>query len=121
MDQYQMIDGLFVYQINEIISPAHFEESYSEIELKEYTPNFISLSTKNGGNLILNEISYPGWVTIVDGQRVKNESYGIFRSIKLSDEPHNIEFKFKPLSVFIGGIIQVLSMLFYLIITIRKV
>ena len=117
---FQKVDNLFIYIINENPSIAHFEDGNKEIKLMEYSPNRISLSTNNGGKLILSEIYYPGWTAKVDGEEVKIESSGIFRSVYLSERPHYVEFIFKPVAVLTGGFVQIISMLLFLILVVRK-
>jgi len=99
---------------------AHFEDGNNEIQLVDYSPNRISLSTNNGGKLILSEIYYPGWIAKVDGEEVKIESSGIFRSVSLSERPHFVEFIYKPVAVLTGGLVQIISMLLFLLLVIRK-
>ena len=80
----------------------------SDVQLDIFFPNDILVSTSNeAGDLILSEISYPGWQAWVDGVKKPIEEYkGIFRKIELNKGAHQIIFKYQPTSLFFGLIIS---------------
>jgi len=51
----------------------------------------------------LSELDYPGWQARVDGQRVPiGRDQGLLRSIELPAGPHDVQFVFRPWSVYAG-------------------
>jgi hypothetical protein len=62
------------------------------------------------GWLVLGEWVYPGWKVWVDGEKreIYHADYGL-RAVPLSTGPHRVEFRFRPLSVYLGGGISVLT------------
>lgn len=60
----------------------------------------------------LSALSYPGWQAWVDGERVEIEKVdALFSGLKLEEGEHEIVFKFRPISVYMGvglGIIGII-------------
>jgi len=61
------------------------------------------------GWLVLGEWFYPGWRVWVDGARtdIYRADYGL-RAVPLPPGPHRVEFRYRPLSVYLGGGISLL-------------
>ncbi len=73
------------------------------VVITEYSPNRIELIASGPGNLVLSEISYPGWVASVDGERTPiKDARDIFRAIPLTEGEHQIVVSYLPLSVYLG-------------------
>lgn len=72
-------------------------------------PNQITIEASGPGVLILSEVDYPGWMVFVDGSSSKLERREIFRSVLLEEGSHQIEFVFRPLSVYVGLSISIIT------------
>ncbi len=82
---------------------AKIGKELTPIEIFEWTPNQIMLRAEGPGLLVLSEIAYPGWITMVDGQTVEMlEPLGLLRAVELSPGEHFVRFSYRPLSVFLG-------------------
>ncbi|MDH5506802.1 MAG: YfhO family protein [Anaerolineae bacterium] len=81
-------------------------------QLDLWTPNRIVVSSLGPGRLLLSELAYPGWRARVDGQPVEiiTTGHGL-RSVELAPGPHQIEFVFHPVSLYLGLAISVLTLL----------
>lgn len=78
-------------------------DQLSTPEILRWDPNQIKLKAKGPGTLVLSEIAYPGWQVFVDGQRSKpGTHYNLLRGVSLDSGFHNIEFRYRPLSLTIG-------------------
>jgi len=81
----------------------------------EKEPNLIHLEVDGPGRLVLSEIYYPGWVAYVDGIRQDIEpAYDVLRSISLVDGTHDIYFKFRPISIYVGLILAAFGWIYTL-------
>lgn len=84
------------------------------VSFKQWTPNRITLTAEGPGRLVLSELMYPGWIASVDGHQVVIESYQeVLRSIQLEEGEHEVIFEFRPLSVYFGLMICLLTIAFF--------
>ncbi len=118
-------DGRFVYEINPFwawVKTPNSEEAVDEekIELTTYSPNRIEFNIQQQGLLTISEIYYPGWKVFVNGEEQKIKQDGIFRSIDLDERYNKIEMVFRPISVFAGLGIEVITWSLIVILLIRK-
>jgi len=75
-----------------------------------WSPNRIVLSVDGPGMLVLSEISYPGWVVQVDGEKAEMQLVeGLFRGVRVSQGNHQVEFKFQPLTVYVGWALSLMT------------
>lgn len=124
--EYEIINDKYVYQIDSVLKPANFENSESEIELIEYSPNRIQVKTDQGGRLYFKEIYYPGWKAFVNGSMTEVGKSEIFRFIELPDGENIVELRFIPdyLKSITGIHVLCLSFVFVLLflelINVRK-
>ena len=107
-------DHLFMYENKYLSERAWVEESPKSseefqgifdgnINELDLTPNRIEILAQGPGRLVLSEVQYPGWKVDVDGNRQPIElAYGLLRSVNLSEGDHEVEFYFRPLTVYIG-------------------
>ncbi len=87
------------------------------VEKIKRTANRINIVAEGPGRLVLSEISYPGWKVEIDGKPAEIESaHEILQAVTLEHGQHNIEFVFSPASVFIGGAISLIALVFCIII-----
>ncbi|MCH7480410.1 MAG: YfhO family protein [Chloroflexi bacterium] len=111
-----------VYEIPNEVGYAHVNNSDSlGVETLAWSPNRIEFSAEGPGTFILAEIPYPGWRAYVDGQRVEIMSVeGVNRSIELEDGLHTITFVFKPISLFIGLGLSIITVTGLIIVSRRN-
>jgi hypothetical protein len=91
-------------------------------EILSRTPNRIVVQAQGSGELVLSEVMYPGWRSWVDGVQTDIRTYeGILRSVHLSGEGiHRIDFKFRPVSLYLGLTLCGLAALFCLVYSLRS-
>lgn len=84
------------------------------------TPNRIELRATGPGLLVLSENAYPGWVATIDGfaSRVESTPDGM-RSVVLPSGEHEVQFDFRPWSVYSGAAISLLAALTLAILWLR--
>jgi hypothetical protein len=72
----------------------------------------VEVSTTSPGLLIVSEQYYPGWNAYVNGKPTQVYAVdGILRGIFLEAGDYVVEFKYRPLSFVIGGILSAISLL----------
>jgi hypothetical protein len=84
-------------------------------EISRWTPNHVDLRANGPGLLVLSEIDYPGWRVFVDGNaRELEAAEGLLRAVRLDEGAHEVEFVYRPVSVYVGlglGLIGLLLVL----------
>jgi hypothetical protein len=76
----------------------------------------VQVNTKAPGLLVVSEQYYPGWKAYDNGKEVSIYAVdGILRGIYLVPGIHIVQFKYRPLSFMIGGIISIISLLITII------
>jgi hypothetical protein len=62
------------------------------------------------GWLILRDLHYPGWKALVDGRPVPlYAADGVFRAVRLEAGSHEVAFRYRPISLFLGVILTLLT------------
>jgi len=75
----------------------------SAVQAITVQPNDITIQAEGPGELVLSEVSYPGWVVRVDGEPSSVLEIGsILRGVELPAGKHGVRFVYRPRSVFIG-------------------
>ncbi len=81
------------------------ENSIYHINLLEYNNNNFKLdvTTNQDGILVTSETWYPGWNVFIDGKKqdILQVNY-CFKGVMVSEGTHIIEFKYEPISFFVG-------------------
>ena len=55
---------------------------------------------------------YPGWQAFIDGEKTQIfQANYLFQAIQVPAGSHEVVFKFRPLSFFIGAIVSLLTLL----------
>ncbi len=55
------------------------------------------------GVVVFSEVDYPGWVLIANGERVKTlRAFGLLRAVALPAGEWELEWRFRPVSVYVG-------------------
>jgi len=78
------------------------------------TANTVGLSARPScrGMLIVSDTWYPGWSAAVDGRNVPvYQAYSALRGVVLEAGPHHIEFRYRPASALIGGLMSMIGIL----------
>lgn len=95
--------------------------SNHKIEVTKYEAEKVTISatTSKEGLLVLSDAYYPGWHAYIDGIEVPiyRANY-IMRAISLPKGNHDIEFRYEPLSVFLGLIISFTTLIIMGIISV---
>jgi hypothetical protein len=120
-------NDLYIYG-NENVRPRAWIEASGQndnvpasVEITSRNPNNIHLVANGPGTLVISEIYYPGWQVTVDGKRDEIDlSNEILSSVHLDEGEHIIEYRFRPLSVYVGLMISILGWMIATYITIRK-
>ncbi|MBI4890120.1 MAG: hypothetical protein HY821_05795 [Acidobacteria bacterium] len=76
------------------------------VAILSYAPNRVRLQAdmKCRGLVILADTDFPGWQAAVDGQPAKIVPvYGALRGVVASAGRHEIDFRYRPQSVYVGG------------------
>lgn len=82
--------------------PSSVDAIHSISEIK-VNPNRIEVSAAGPGELVLSEIAYHGWKVSVDGKPAMMDTIdGIFRGVHLSRGTHQVQFVYRPVSLYIG-------------------
>jgi len=122
------IDGVYFYRNVEVRPRAWIEadsegeeHDWRDVESIEWSPNLISIETQGYGQLVLSELSYPGWVATIDGKEVEITPYeGILRSVLLEGGASIVEFNYHPWTVFVGLRITLFTLIILAIIWWRR-
>jgi hypothetical protein len=121
-------EDLYIYE-NQDARPRAWVEGVSddhapdwrEVESIEWSPNRITVTAQGPGKLILSELDYPGWIATINGSDADIKLYeGLLRSISLDEGVHVVEFRYRPLTVFMGLGITALTLLVLAFIWWRK-
>jgi len=89
--------------------PAGSSSNWLPVESLSWTPNRIEIIAQGPGELVLSEISYPGWQATVDGDPVQILApYSILRGVTLPEGEHQVVFGFVPWP-FYGGLILTMA------------
>ncbi len=68
-----------------------------------WTPNRVVVTAEGPGTLVLSEIMYPGWFARVDGRWTGVQTaHSLLRAVPLEAGVHQVEFLFRPASVYWG-------------------
>ena len=75
------------------------------------------LTTSSPGLLVITDLHYPGWIAESEGRRLPIlRADGWFRAVALPAGTHRVSFRYRPLSVYVGGGISVATLLAMLVL-----
>jgi O-antigen/teichoic acid export membrane protein len=64
-----------------------------------------------GGVLVLGDVFFPGWAATVDGAEAPLlRANGLLRAVVVGPGEHTVEFRYRPLSVRVGGLLTAISL-----------
>jgi hypothetical protein len=101
-------------------------ESFRPATIQDYQPNRVVLSTDGDapGWLVLTDIWYPGWLSMVDGEPAQvNRANYLFRAVRVPAGRHEVVFHFEPPSyrrgivISAGAVILVALLLLWFIVS----
>jgi len=75
-------------------------------EITSYGPHHVRVRADSvrGGRLVLTELAYPGWQVTVDGELVPSPpTAGMFRAVDLSAGRYEVDWSYRPRSVYWGA------------------
>jgi hypothetical protein len=82
------------------------------VKIIDYLPEHVRIEANSStpGYLVLTDTYYPGWNAYVDGNKtdIQRANYA-FRSVLLDEGDHIVEFKYEPMSLYIGILVTVSS------------
>ena len=82
--------------------PATEPES---VRITHFSPHRLTADVELSapGVVVFSEIDYPGWVAYANGERVENlRAFGLLRAVALPAGAWDLEWRFRPLTVYIG-------------------
>lgn len=89
----------------------------SNVTVVDYQPMDVRIqaNTSSPGFLVLTDTYYPGWNAYVNGKKVDilRTDYA-FRSVQLDAGANVVEFKYEPMSFYVGALISAVSLLILL-------
>jgi hypothetical protein len=75
------------------------------VRVTEFGPRLVraEVELSSPGVVVFSEIAYPGWRLYVDGEPAPSlRAFGVLRAAALPTGYHEIEWRFRPLSVYVG-------------------
>jgi hypothetical protein len=69
-----------------------------------HTANSLSTNAQGPGMLVFSEVSYPGWIAYVDGQKQEIRLVGeLLRGVSLMPGEHSVEMVYRPAYLYVGA------------------
>lgn len=85
------------------------------VRITNYQPEHVSLSVQaqSDAYVLLTDTWYPGWVARVDGVEtaIQRGDY-IFRVVRVNAGTHEIEFEYRPTTLYVGAVISLVVLIF---------
>jgi hypothetical protein len=84
-----------------------------DVRVSRYTSSEVIIDAQMAcrGLLILADVWYPGWTAKIDGQSTQiHEVDGCIRGVVVPAGKHRIEMRYRPISVYAGAVLSVLSL-----------
>ena len=96
--------------------PPSLENCTAEepVQVLRHVPNRVTLRASLGcrGMVILTDMYFPGWKATIDGRPAPvYEAYALVRGVVVEKGMHDIEFRYAPASILVGGILSALALL----------
>jgi hypothetical protein len=111
-------EGAYVYRNVDARPRAWVQPSMNDgavwtpVDRIERSIDVLRVRATGPGTLVTSELAYPGWRATVDGSQATVETvFGILRGVELPEGGHDVEFDFRPMSVYLGASVTLLSIL----------
>jgi len=93
-----------------------------QVTVEAYAPNRVRVKAdmKCRGLVVLADTHFPGWQATIDGKSAAiHEAYGALRAVVVEAGLHEIDYRFKPTSVYLGAGLAAIGLLLSLTIAVR--
>lgn len=102
---------------NRVVNSLGNEYSVKDesVDILSYTPQRVTLRVKASarGILVISDAYYPGWRAYLDKQEIKiYRANGVMRAVEVPQGEHEVEFRYLPISIYLGAMISVGAFLF---------
>jgi uncharacterized membrane protein YfhO len=101
----------------------HHPIADSKVRIYDYKPTDIKMlvNSSQPGFLVISDTYYPGWNAYINGTKreILRANYA-FRAIKIDPGNQHVEFKYEPISFYLGSIISLISLLVFFKMIISK-
>jgi hypothetical protein len=91
----------------------------NRLKIVNYTPNFIDIeaTTTEPCFLVISDTYFPGWNVYINNKKgeILNANYA-FRAVELEPGYNTIEFRYEPVSFYLGCAISFISLIIFLIV-----
>jgi hypothetical protein len=111
-------EGTYVYRNANARPRAWIQPSVGEgaewtrVDEIDRSVDLIRIRAMGPGTLVVSQPMYPGWHAAIDGRGAPIETvYGVLQAVQLTPGEHDIEFAFRPGSVYFGASLTLLSAL----------
>jgi hypothetical protein len=95
------------------------------VRVLDYQPERVILSVQASAEayLLLADSWSPGWIARVDGVETPIQRADlIFRAVRVSTGAHQVEFEYKPVSLYVGAAVSVIALVILgVVVTLRKI
>ncbi len=96
---------------NRLVSSLGKEYSAKDesVDILSYTPQRVTLRAKASadGILVISDAYYPGWRAYLDKQEIEiHRANAVMRAIEIPKGEHEIEFYYRPTSIYLGAMIS---------------
>jgi len=111
--------GVKVWRNPRISEPLWTEPAGGEVRVVRRLPNemVVEADLPAAGVLVAGDPYYSGWRAYVDGQRVRIRAYdGVTRAVPVAAGHHRVEFRFRPVSVYLGAAMSALGLLLVVVV-----
>ena len=88
-------------------------QSAGTATITDSKPNFVRIESQATSEafLVLSDVMYSGWKATVDGLPAKIlQTNAVFRGLPLAPGNHAIEFRFRPLSIYLGAALSLITL-----------
>ncbi len=95
-------------------APALERCESGRVDIATYAPNRVRIKARMGcrGMVVLSDTFYPGWRAYVDGRETPIwEAYGAVRGVVVESGQHEIEFRYRPVSVYGGAVLTAIGLM----------
>jgi uncharacterized membrane protein YfhO len=113
---FELDKEIILEEKRESLLDKHNVDSHAsaQVQIIKYEPHIVNMeiNTPKSGYLFFGDCYDPGWKVYIDGERGKiyRADY-TFRAIALPKGKHNVNFVYKPFSIKLGLVFNVLSVL----------
>ena len=99
---------LYLYENPGALAKARFADGGGRAKIVKYEGDRVEITvdSRRGGQVVLADRYYPGWECLVDGQKVEIVKTGLFRSCQVSAGKHQLVYRYRPGSLYWGGMVS---------------